>query len=204
MDRFIARENIGHLRDRLWSEVDQNLRARLRDLLIAEEDKVAADLELLADIDRHISDCDRRIDTQRALLNAMESHGQNGLVHARVLLGCLMESQRLHHEYRRRVLIGMNMPETLTIQITERNQFDGIDPPLRPGDVANVVRCERDGELHPGRIYWVYHVHEDALVGMLFGYAVVRQGRIMFLLHGGTIISPDGAVVAGILSGSDH
>ena len=90
------------------------------------------------------------------------------------------------------------MRETLTIPITERNQFDGVEPPLRPGDVAYVIRCERYEELHPGRIYWVYHVQEDALVGMLFARAVVRQGRIMFVLHGGTTISPDDAVVAGI------
>jgi hypothetical protein len=98
----------------------------------------------------------------------------------------------------------MNTPETLTIQITERNQFDGIDPPLRPGDVAHVVRSAPNEELHPGRIYWVYHAHEDAVVGMLFARAVIRQGRIMFALHGSTIISPDDAEVAGILSGSDH
>ena len=96
------------------------------------------------------------------------------------------------------------MPETLTIPITERNRFDGIDPPLRPGDLAHVARCERDVELRPDRVYWVYHVHEDALVGMLFARAVVRQGRIMFSLHGGTIISPDEIVAAGILSSSDH
>jgi hypothetical protein len=59
-------------------------------------------------------------------------------------------------------------------------------------------------ELHSDRVYWVYHVHEDALVGMLFARAVVRQGRIMFALHAGTIISPDDIVVAGILSSSDH
>jgi hypothetical protein len=98
----------------------------------------------------------------------------------------------------------MKMPETLTIPITERNQFDGIDPPLRPGDVARVIRCERDVELQPDRIYWVYHVHEDALVGMLFARAAMHQGRIMFALHGGATISPDEAVVAGILSSSDH
>jgi hypothetical protein len=78
MDRFIARENIKHFRDRLWSEVDQNERVRLRDLLIAEEDKLAADLELLADIDRHISHGNHRIDGQRALVNAMERDGRNG------------------------------------------------------------------------------------------------------------------------------
>ena len=98
----------------------------------------------------------------------------------------------------------MKMPETVAIPITERNQFDGIDPPLRPGDLAHVTRCERDVELHPDRVYWVYHVHEDALVGMLFARAAVRHGRIMFALHAGTIISPDDIVVAGILSSSDH
>jgi hypothetical protein len=98
----------------------------------------------------------------------------------------------------------MKMGEILTIPITERNQFDGIDPPLRPGDVAHVVRCERDVELHPDRVYWVYHVHEEALVGMLFARAVMGQGRIVLALHGGTIITPDDVVVAGILSSADH
>jgi|SRR5579864_7088653 len=98
----------------------------------------------------------------------------------------------------------MKMPETVTIAINERNQFDGIDPPLRPGDLAHVIRCERDEELNPDRVYWVYHRHEDAAVGMLFARSIVHQGRIMFALHGGTIISPDDAVVAGILSGSDQ
>jgi hypothetical protein len=96
------------------------------------------------------------------------------------------------------------MRETLTIPITERNQFDGVDPPLQPGDVAHVIKCERDEELQPGRIYWVYYAHEDAVVGMLFARAVVRQDRIMLLLHGSIIISPEDADVAGILSGSDH
>ena len=93
------------------------------------------------------------------------------------------------------------MRETITIPITER--FDGIHPPLRVGDVAHVVRCERDEELHPDRIYWVYRVHEDALVEMLFARVVAYQGRIVLALHRGTIISPDDAVVAGILNGSD-
>ncbi len=108
MDRFIAKENIKHFRDLLWSEVDQNVRARLRELLIAEEDKLAANLELLANIDEHISDGNRRIDRQRALVNAMERDGHNGLARAKVLLACLMESQRLHQEYRRLVQISID------------------------------------------------------------------------------------------------
>jgi hypothetical protein len=31
--------------------------------------------------------------------------------------------------------------------------------------VAQVTRCERDVELHLDRIYWLYRVHEDALIG---------------------------------------
>lgn len=92
------------------------------------------------------------------------------------------------------------MSETIFIPITERNEFDAVDPPLRPGDVADIARCERDVELHLDRIYWVYHIHEDALVGMLFARAIERQGRIVLALHGGTIVSRDDVVVAGILS----
>jgi hypothetical protein len=103
--------------------------------------------------------------------------------------------------------VSMGLPfgpwRTLTIPITERNQFDGVDPPLRPGDVAQVIQCERDVELHPDRVYWVYHRHEDALVGMRFARAVAHDGRIMLALHGGTIISPDDVVIAGILRSSD-
>ena len=99
---------------------------------------------------------------------------------------------------------SIKMQEILTIPIAERNQLNAVDPPLRPGDVAHVARCERNVELHQDRIYWVYRIHEDALVGMLFARAVARQGRIMFALHGGTIVSPDDVVVAGILSSVDR
>lgn len=108
MDRFIARENIKHFRDRLCSEVNQDVRARLRELLVAEEDKLAANLELLANIDEHISDGNRRIDRQLALVNAMERDGHNSLAHAKVLLACLTESQLLHQEYRRLVQIRID------------------------------------------------------------------------------------------------
>ncbi|MGC1359507.1 MAG: hypothetical protein WA851_27660, partial [Xanthobacteraceae bacterium] len=42
MNTFVARENIRRFRDRLWSETDGSKRARLRDLLLAEEDKLGA------------------------------------------------------------------------------------------------------------------------------------------------------------------
>jgi hypothetical protein len=101
MDRFIARENIRHFRDHLGSEVDPDSRALLHRLLIAEEDKLGKDLELLADLDRHISDGNHRIDRQRELITAMDRDGHNGLAHARTLL----DSQLLHKEYRQRTLL---------------------------------------------------------------------------------------------------
>ena len=111
MYRVFASQNIRHCRDRLWLEVDPEARARLQKLLIAEEDKLGNDVELLADLDRHISDGKRRIDRQRALVTAMERDGHNGLAHSRVLLACLTESQLLHKEYRPHVQIRIDHSE---------------------------------------------------------------------------------------------
>jgi hypothetical protein len=55
MDRFIARANIDNFRDRLRSETDQTVRSLLHKLLVKEEDKLAADLELLDDLSREIA-----------------------------------------------------------------------------------------------------------------------------------------------------
>ena len=105
MDRFIARENIKHFRGRLWVEIDPDMRSRLHRLLVAEEDNLGTDFELLTDVERHIADGDRRIKRQRAIITDMERDGHNGLVQARALLEGLMESQLLSKKYRRRILI---------------------------------------------------------------------------------------------------
>src|SRR6516164_6511816 len=108
MDRFIARENIKHFRDRLSVEIDPDMRSRLHKLLVAEEDKLGADFELLADVERHIADGNRRIKRQRAIITDMERDGHNGLVQARVLLEGLVESQWLIKNYRRQILIEIS------------------------------------------------------------------------------------------------
>ena len=105
MDRFIARENIKHFRDRLSVEIDPDMRSRLHKLLVAEEDKLGADFELLADVERHIADGNRRIKRQRAIVTDMQRDGHDGLVQARVLLESLMDSQLLSKNYRRRILM---------------------------------------------------------------------------------------------------
>jgi hypothetical protein len=100
MDSFIARENIKHFLDRLWSERDAATRSRIRQLLIAEEDKLAASLGLLADIERHIADGTQRIERQRALVTAMRRDGRDGLPTAEALLDGMIESQLLIVKYR--------------------------------------------------------------------------------------------------------
>jgi hypothetical protein len=105
MDRFIARENIKHFQDRLRVEIDPDTRSRLNKLLVAEEDKLGADFELLANVERHIADGNRRIKRQRAIVTDMQHNGRNDLVQARVLLEGLLDSQWLLKNYRRRILI---------------------------------------------------------------------------------------------------
>jgi hypothetical protein len=105
MDRFIARRNINRFRDRLWSESDPDARILLQRLLVTEEDKLAADLELFADVDQHIADCNRRIERQQALVAIMDCDNHDGVQIARTLLDGMIESQHLHTEYRRRILI---------------------------------------------------------------------------------------------------
>ncbi|MGN6570091.1 MAG: hypothetical protein ACTHLO_01600 [Pseudolabrys sp.] len=105
MDRFIARENIKHLRIRLESECTPGLRANLQRLLIEEEDKLGANLELLADLERHIDDGHQRIARQRILVAEMERSGHIGYMTAAVLLEAMIDSQDLHTHYRKRILI---------------------------------------------------------------------------------------------------
>jgi hypothetical protein len=105
VDRFIARENIRHFRERLWIETDPDTRSRLRKYLIEEKDKLGASYELLADVERHIADGDRRIEMQRATVADMERDGHDGVAEARLVLERFMETQSLHKNYREQVRI---------------------------------------------------------------------------------------------------
>lgn len=104
MDRFIARENIRHLRTRLWDENDAATRSCLQKLLVEEEDKLGASLELLADIERHLDDGHQRIARQRVLVAAMQRDGHAGLAIATSILDAMIDTQGLHERYRGRVL----------------------------------------------------------------------------------------------------
>jgi hypothetical protein len=105
MNRFTAWKKIRNLRKRLWSESEPDTRWRLQSLLVTEEDELARDLELLANIDRHIADGNRRIERQRRLVSGMERDKHDGLPKARALLDRMIEGQSLHEWYRERIVI---------------------------------------------------------------------------------------------------
>lgn len=105
MDRFIARANIGHVRERLMSEADPAKRATLQRLLVEEEDKLAADFELLADVAGAIAKCRQRIKKQQVLVEMLESDGRDGVAAAKTLLDGLTDSLTLPQEYHQRLAI---------------------------------------------------------------------------------------------------
>jgi hypothetical protein len=116
---LIARENVKHYRNRLWSERDPAARSRVQKLLVAEENKLGRlgeNLKLLTDIDRHITEGNRRIERQRAVVATMKRDGHNDLQSAQALLDGMIEGQLLHLKYREQVLIAIkqNAPEAKT------------------------------------------------------------------------------------------
>ena len=104
VERYLARENVKRLRERLASESDRQNRFRFMTLLIEEEDKLGAGCELLADLDMQIRRGSEMIARQAMLVAAMRRDGHDGIIRAESLLEGLSESQTLHERYRQRLL----------------------------------------------------------------------------------------------------
>jgi hypothetical protein len=104
MDKFVARENIRHFRDRLETETDASQRSLLQRLLIEEEDKLGHNLETLSMIETHITHGRTRVYRQRSLIVSMEQDGHD-TAQARALLGALNETL-LIFEYRRQAILN--------------------------------------------------------------------------------------------------
>jgi len=100
--RSVTRANINHFRDRLRSETDAASRSILQNLLVQEEDKLAADFALLDDLSREIVKCHQWIERQRGLVGTLERDGRDATI-ARALLIGLTESLIVHRDYRQRV-----------------------------------------------------------------------------------------------------
>jgi hypothetical protein len=72
MDRCIEKRNVRHLRGRLFSELEPHTRSCVERLLVEEENKLGADLELIAEVERVIANFDALIVAQQALAAASE------------------------------------------------------------------------------------------------------------------------------------
>ena len=91
---------------------------RLHQLLVEEEDKLAHDLELLANVKQPIKNLRALTETQRMFVAILESNGNDGgAVTARALLNGLEQSQALHTEYRQRILTSFHRTSNLRIGI---------------------------------------------------------------------------------------
>ena len=75
MDHVVARENIKHFTSRLKSELHPRVRSYMQKLLVREEDKLGADLEFLAEVERTIIGFDALIETQKRLDATLEHNG---------------------------------------------------------------------------------------------------------------------------------
>jgi hypothetical protein len=82
------------------------VRARLRDLLLAEEDKLGADLATLAYLERNIADARRRIELQRSILDGTKDGDQRAL--ERAILENMIKSEKLFREIRDRILCKLD------------------------------------------------------------------------------------------------
>jgi len=104
MDRFIARANIKHFGDRLCSEGDTAMRCRLQKLLIAEEDKLGQDLEMISEVERTISGLDTLIEAQASVVATFNGRAGDDLDGARRFLDGLVETHTLYKGYYRRLV----------------------------------------------------------------------------------------------------
>jgi hypothetical protein len=107
MDKFVARENIKHFRERLETETDPSMRARLHRLLVEEEDKLGHNLETLHAIETHIAKGKMRVDRQQAVVASMERDGHE-TTHALALLGAMCETLLIFENRRQAILIDLN------------------------------------------------------------------------------------------------
>lgn len=107
MDKFVARENIKHFHDRLKTETDPAIRARLHRLLVEEEDKLGHNSEALHQIERHIDDAKRRVNRQQSMVASIERDGGD-TVHALTLLEALSETLLLFENRRQAILTALD------------------------------------------------------------------------------------------------
>ena len=106
MDKFVARENVRHFRDRLETETDADVRAFLRRLLVQEEDKLGHDTEALAEIEKHIGRAKEHVNRQQTLLATRQRDGHD-TSKVLALLNAFSETLLAFENQRKKILIRL-------------------------------------------------------------------------------------------------
>jgi hypothetical protein len=103
MHRFVARQNVKRCRSRLETETDPTKRSVLLKLLVAEEDKLGRDYELLVEVEREIVKGDGRITRQEVIIDNLQHDGKESSM-AKALLETFTLTQLAYADYRRKIL----------------------------------------------------------------------------------------------------
>jgi len=106
MDRFIARENIRHFRDRLETETDPDARSLLHSLLIQEVDKLGRDSEALQEVDNLIAHVKGHLNRQQTLLVSIVRDGHD-TAHVLALLNSYTQALFTFENQRKKILIKL-------------------------------------------------------------------------------------------------
>jgi hypothetical protein len=103
MDKFVARENIRHFRDRLETETEPSARSLLRTLMVQEEDRFGHNSEALHEIEKLIARAKECVNRQKGAIASIERDGRDK-AQALALLGAYSENLLAFENQREKIL----------------------------------------------------------------------------------------------------
>ena len=107
MAQFISNLNVARFVDRLQLEDEPTRRAVLQKLLVEEEDKLGRNAERLSKLERHITEGNRRIGLQKAVIERLRTNSCDIRLAERTLNN-LFEIQRIFEHHRQAILDTMD------------------------------------------------------------------------------------------------
>ena len=106
MDKFIARENVKHLRHKLENGADGSTRATLLKLLVEEETHLGLTREQLSRLDHHIGRLRELTTRQVELIDGHKSRGQS-TERAQLILETFNELMATYTAHRHRIKVAL-------------------------------------------------------------------------------------------------
>ncbi len=110
-DKSVARANVRYFTNRLGTEINPTTRAYFQKHLVAEEDKLGCDLELIGEVTKAISNFNALIETQTKFVAMLEKNGDCS-PRARALLDGLKQSKIICEQYHERIVVSARSKAT--------------------------------------------------------------------------------------------